>query len=223
MRTLGLDVHRRFAEVAVHAEGESTRIGRVELAAGSPVRRPAGSRGPHLASGPGARAQPVDRGSDRGDQDARAAASLPRPDPLTTQLAGRDRRHSTQAGGPDLAPAHQRRGLPPRSADGNAPQATRTRGSPQAHRPAHELGRRHRAQEGRAATARAGRTTLLAGGRSSEPPLTFSSAPDGWAVWPAGKDVWGVASHCVVWDAVGWNVVPAIAVLMLVGLLTVRG
>jgi transposase len=31
VRTLGLDVHRRFAEVAVHAEGESTRIGRVEL------------------------------------------------------------------------------------------------------------------------------------------------------------------------------------------------
>ena len=31
MRTLGLDVHRRFAEVAVHDQGESTRIGRVEL------------------------------------------------------------------------------------------------------------------------------------------------------------------------------------------------
>ena len=31
MRTLGLDVHRRFAEVAVHDDGENTRIGRVDL------------------------------------------------------------------------------------------------------------------------------------------------------------------------------------------------
>ena len=31
MRTLGLDVHRRFAEVAVHDQGENSRIGRVEL------------------------------------------------------------------------------------------------------------------------------------------------------------------------------------------------
>jgi hypothetical protein len=110
------------------------------------------------------------------------------PDPLTARLSGRDGRHRTQAGRPDLAPAHQRRGLPPRSADRHAPQATRPREASRRDQEPDQPRRRHRAEEGRAALARTGRAPLLPGGRTSISALTFSSALDRWAVWSGGKD-----------------------------------
>lgn len=42
MRTVALDVHKRFCEVAVHEEGEVRRLGRVET---TDLRRFAQSRG----------------------------------------------------------------------------------------------------------------------------------------------------------------------------------
>ena len=65
MRTVALDVHKRFAEVAVHEDGDVRRLGRIETGPAAGVR---GVFGPDRSCGVGV------HGDDVGDRRAAGRA-----------------------------------------------------------------------------------------------------------------------------------------------------